>query len=183
VRRRLRAAHPPERLAEIYARPHDHTRWADHVQRVERTIELARGVGPVTAAADLSCGSGAVLAAVDAERYLFGDYAPGYEYTGPLEQTLEQIPPVDLYVCTETLEHLDDPDAVLAQIRGKATVLLLSTPVENWTDPNVEHYWAWSRHDVDAMLAGAGWTPERYDELDFTGCGPWYYRFGMWVCR
>jgi hypothetical protein len=167
----------------MYATPHDHTRWPDHVQRIEATIAAARTVGPVGTAADLSCGSGAVVKAVDAQQRILGDIAPGFEITGPLEQTLEGLPHVDLYVCTETLEHVDDPDTVLKQIRAKAGALVLSTPVDNWSDPNEEHYWAWSRHDVEGMLADTGWTVDSYSALDFTQHGPWFYCFGIWVCR
>lgn len=183
MRRRLRPAHTPQRLAELYAAPHDHSRWPDHVLRVERTIEVARSIGPVESVADLSCGSAAVANAVDARRVILGDLAPGYDYQGPIEETLEQIPHVHLYVCTETLEHLDDPDAVLKQIRDKAKTLLLSTPIDNWADPNEEHYWSWSRFGIERMLAAAGWTVERFEVLDFTDQGPWFYRFGIWVAR
>lgn len=183
MRRRLRPAHTPETLAEIYATPHDHTRWPDHIIRVERTIALGRTLRPAESGADLSCGDGAVLNGLDLQRRVFGDYAPGYEYTGPIEQTLEQIPDVNVYVCTETLEHLDDPDTVLKQIRTKAAALVLSTPVDNWTDRNPEHYWAWSRFEVEDMLTTAGWKVEQYDVADFTACGPHFYRFGMWACR
>lgn len=183
MRRRLRPAHTPERLAEIYAKPHDHSKWPDHVLRIERTIDVAKSIGPVGSVADLSCGSAAIANAVDAKRVILGDYAAGYEYQGPLEGTLEQIPHVDLYVCTETLEHLDDPDKVLKQIRGKAATLLLSTPIDNWADQNEEHYWSWSRFGVERMLAAAGWTVEKFEVLDFTHVSPWHYRWGIWVAR
>lgn len=183
MRRRLRPAHTPEQLAELYPAPHDHSRWPDHQIRVERTVEVARRLGAVGTVADLSCGSGAIANAVDAQQHILGDLAAGYEHTGPLEQTLEQLPAVDLYICTETLEHLDDPDRVLTQIRAKAKALVLSTPVDNWTDTNVEHYWAWDRWGVEQMLGEAGWTVDAYEVLDFTDQGPYFYRFGIWTCR
>jgi hypothetical protein len=184
TRQRLRPAHTPERLAEIYATPHDHRRFPDHILRVDATIALAQwlaGSG-VRRAADLSCGNGAVLAAVPAKARIFGDFAPGYEMTGPLEETLPQLDPVDLYVCAETLEHLDDPDKVLALIRAKTNAFVLSTPVEAWDDDNEEHYWAWSREDVEAMLAAAGFDVGVYSSVDFRPLGlP--YCFGIWGCR
>jgi hypothetical protein len=129
----------------------------------------------VTNGADLSCGDGAILNALPVDRRILGDLAPGYEFTGPIEQTVEQLPPVDLLVCCETLEHLDDPAAVLRQIRAKTRYLLLSTPVDAWTDDNVEHYWAWSEADVAALLVDAGFEPLRFRTVD----GP-TYRFGIW---
>src|SRR5690348_2978023 len=124
MRRRLREAHGPEKLAEMYATPHNHAKWPDHVIRVEKTIEAGQKIGKVTSVADLSCGSATIARAFDAPVCILGDVAPGYDYTGPLEQTLEEIPHVQLYVCTETLEHLDDPDKVLKQIRAKADALV-----------------------------------------------------------
>ncbi len=183
-RKRLRPAHSPERLAEIYATPHDHTVFPDHVLRVDATIALARwmvGDG-VERAADLSCGDGAVLSTVPAVSHIFGDFAPGYDYTGPIEETIEAIPPVNLLVCCETLEHLDDPDKVLGQIRRKTQGLVLSTPVGAWEDDNEEHYWAWSREGVEQMLTAAGFRLGVYLTVDFTPMGlP--YNFGIWGAR
>jgi hypothetical protein len=64
VRRQLlRDQHSAEKLAEMYATPHDHRRWADHIARIDVTIAAGlRLCGPgVDSAADLSCGNGAVL--------------------------------------------------------------------------------------------------------------------------
>ncbi len=185
MRKRLRPAHPPEDLARIYATPHNHAQWHDHVLRIEATIDVARKLvdGPVRSAADLSCGSAAVLKALDVELLHLGDYAPGYEYTGPIEETIHQIPPVDLFVCTETIEHVDDPDRVLRDIRAKTQMLVLSTPVDNWDDTNVEHYHAWDEAGVEEMLTAAGFEIEVHLLLDFRPHGPEYYCFSIIGCR
>jgi hypothetical protein len=183
VRVRLREAYSDEKLAEIYATPHQHTAWADHIVRVGITSELCRAlVGRVTSAADLSCGDAAIVKSLTADRLYLGDYAPGYEFTGPIEQTVWAIPHVDVFVCTETLEHVDDPDRVLASIRQKTGALVLSTPVDCWQDHNPEHYWAWSRTDVEEMLTAAGFDVRLYAELDCRPGGG-EYAFGIWGCR
>lgn len=180
---RLRPAHDEAALARIYATPHDHTRWTDHKIRVAVTAQFAHQLsGRVGRAADLSCGDGAILKALDVGERFFGDYAPGYDYTGPIEETVEQVPPVDLFVCCETLEHLDDPDLALKAIRGKTRTLVLSTPVGAFDDDNAEHYWAWDRAAVEAMLCSAGFDPAVYCELDFRACGG-VYAYGVWWCR
>ena len=180
---RLRPAHSPADLARIYARPHDHTRWADHLVRVAVTAQFAHQLcGRVARAADLSCGDGTILGALDVGERFFGDFAPGHEFTGPIEETLGQIPDVDLLICTETLEHLDDPDLVLKQARTKTRTLVLSTPVDAWHDDNLEHYWSWSRAGVEDMLRGAGFDPAVYCELDFRACGG-VYSFGTFWAR
>lgn len=181
--KRLRSAYTTDELAAIYAEPHDSSHHADHRLRVAVTIQVARGfAGTFGSAADLSCGDGLILSNVPAERKVFGDLAPGYPVTGPLEQTLADLEPVDLYVCTETLEHLDDPAAVLATVRAKTRLLVLSTPVDAWYDHNPEHYWAWSREGVEQLLTAAGFAPTVYVALDFRPAGS-DYCFGIWRCR
>lgn len=181
---RLRPAHDAETLKRIYATPHQHTRWEDHKIRVAVTAEFARtAAGRVASAADLSCGDGAILDRLDATDKYYGDFAPAYDLTGPLEDTIQQIPNVDLYICCETLEHLDDPDEALRRIRMKSKALVLSTPVDAFRDSNVEHYWAWSRAGVEVMLAAAGFQVSAYTSLDFRPRGPHFYQFGVWYCR
>lgn len=180
---RLRPAHSPEKLAELYATPHDHRRWADHLLRVDATIVMARWLARngIESAADLSCGNAAIIDALDVRDRYRGDLAPGYPICGPIEVTLGLIPAVDMYICSETLEHLDDPAAVLKQIRGKAGSLVLSTPVEAWNDPNEEHYHAWDRAGVEQLLAEAGFHVAAYSTVDFRHVNPNFYCFGIWA--
>lgn len=182
MRQRLRPAYTPEELAEIYARPHDHTRWQDHLIRVAVTSAIAQYfVDEWETVADLSCGDAEIARSLGTASPVLGDLAPGYKYCGPIEQTIDEIPPVDVFICSETMEHLDDPDAVLVKIRQKAKQLVLSTPVDAWNEPNPEHYWAWSREDVEGMLKSAGWRPVLYNALDLRDMySP--YCFGIWVC-
>lgn len=168
-----------DELASTYAVPHDHTRWGDHILRVSATIAAGLGMlgeETIESAADLSCGSGAILDAMPARRKYYGDMAPGY-FHGPIEQTIHLIPDVDLFVCTETIEHLDDPDAVLNAVRPKARMLILSTPVGAFDDGNVEHYWAWDSQAVEDMLTAAGFKSWDYTALRVS------YEFGIWCAR
>ncbi len=185
MRQRLRPAHSPEQLAHIYAAPHDSSRWRDHRVRVAVTLELARGYlhdnpGSVTSVADLSCGDATIARSLGADTVVLGDYAPGYDHHGPIEVTIHRIPTVDLFVCSETLEHVDDPDLVLAAIRAKTKRLVLSTPVDCWGDANVEHYWAWSAEHVEGMLRTAGFDVDVFTRLDMRRWSP--YAFGIWAC-
>ncbi|MFD9949831.1 hypothetical protein ACFWYW_55820 [Nonomuraea sp. NPDC059023] len=184
TRKRLRPAHTEDELKALYRTPHDHRRWRDHHLRVDATIAVARWMASdgLASAADLSCGNGTILSAVPAATRHFGDFAPGYEFRGPIEQTINELPNVDLFICSETIEHLDDPDAVLRQVRDRARMLVLSTPVDAWNDTNSEHYWAWSREDVEDMLQAAGWRLHFYGTADFRDMGlP--YCFGIWGVR
>jgi hypothetical protein len=184
TRKRLRPTYTDAELKALYRAPHDHRRWRDHHLRVDVTIAVARWMAGdgVAAAADLSCGNGAILSAVPAGAKYFGDFAPGYQFQGPIEDTVNEIPNVDLFVCSETLEHVDAPMLVLGRIRDRARMMVLSTPVDAWNDDNPEHYWAWSRQDVENMLAAAGWREHVYATADFRPQGlP--YCFGIWGVR
>jgi hypothetical protein len=182
VRARLRPAHPPEDLASIYRVPHRHSGWIDHRMRVTFSAMLANAILlDVKTGADLSCGDGALLGAIPLQTRIFGDLASGWPITGPIEQTIDQIPDVDLLVCAETIEHLDDPDLVLKKARAKASRLLLSTPIEAWEDDNPEHYWAWDRAEVDGMLAAAGFSVTVFLALDLRPAQG-DYCFGIWAC-
>jgi hypothetical protein len=184
---RLRPLPSPEQLAAMYPAPHDHRIYGrGHHERVEATIALA--LATITdehrvSVGDMSCGNGEIARRIGMTAHLhLGDFAPGYPYNGPLEQTLDEMPNVHTYICSETLEHVDDPAAVLEQIRGKAGHLVLSTPLECWDDANGEHLWAWDRQGVETLAAAAGWTALAFDSVDSRAYGE-PYLYGLWVFR
>lgn len=195
------------RLAELYSSPHAHDKWPDHVHRVKDTISFAKAHGlhlpgvdlgdspedhlhpdlqgghvQCNHVADLSCGDATIARALCLTPIL-GDFAPGYEFHGAIEDVISQIPFVQVFVLTETLEHLFDPGMVLDKIRAKTETLLLSTPVHNPgdVDHNPEHYHVWDREGVEAYLTEASFTVKAYKEIH-DGV-PSHYRYGTWVCR
>lgn len=186
MRVRLRPMPSVDELAAMYAEPHDHTRWDDHRFRVDVTSALAHHLLPRGGTvADLSCGDAAIAVRLGASHdatLVLGDFAPGYAFHGPIEETIEQIPDVDLFVCSETIEHLDDPDMVLAAIRRKAKTLLLSTPEGETDDRNPQHVWGWDCEAVEKMLRDAGFAPAVYNLLDLRPAGG-TYAFQIWACR
>lgn len=184
--KRLRPKWSDEQLAQIYAKPHNHVIYGrGHDVRVKMTIEIAkdmvREVG-ANSGGDLSCGNGAILKALNLRTKHFGDFAPTYEYSGPLEESILKMPNVDLYICSETLEHLDNPQYALELIRNKTKSLILSTPIECWDDGNAEHYWAYDREGVEEMMLNAGFTPNIFLFLDTQVFGE-PYRYGIWGCK
>jgi hypothetical protein len=149
------------------------------------TIEVAKWFvrrGDVQSVADLSCGDAAIARALGIDDMTLGDYAPRYSLRGPIEETIEQIGEVDLFICSETLEHLNEPGQVLKQIRQKARFLVLSTPVDRFDDANPEHYWAWDRQGVEEMMTAAGFDVDIYCPVDTRPAGL-YYCFGVWAAR
>jgi hypothetical protein len=178
---RLRPKWSDAELARIYATPHDHTGWQDHILRVNRTLEIAQAIEGVKSAADLSAGDAFIIIALGLNKTFIGDYAPRYEYTGAIEKTIEQIPNVDLFICSETLEHIDNPIALLKQIRTKTKYLLLTTPHAKWDDVNEEHYWAWDKDGVAELLAEAGFETVSFELLELAD--EYYYDYQIWVCK
>jgi hypothetical protein len=106
-----------------------------------------------------------------------GDLGQQYNYpnVGTLQETLPKQPVFDLYVCSETLEHLRDPDSDLALIRQHAKYLLLTTPIME--KPHLVshgHLWTWEQDDIEAMLHAAG-----FEVVDFEPV----LIFGIWKAR
>ena len=182
MRMRLRGAYSPEQLADLYSIPHEHSTWPDHRARVRATIALARYFEDVRSIADLSAGDAVIINALKIEKKFIGDFAPAYEFVGGLEKTIHEIPFVDLFICSETIEHVDDPDAVLRLIRAKCKYLVLSTPDGEDNPGNPQHYWGWNKEDMHEMLVSAGFTPVIYTGLEFTDPGL-IYDYQIWGCK
>lgn len=184
MRKRLRDL--PD-MTTTYPTPHDHRLYGrGHGERVAKTIEMTNALlkwAEVRSVADLSCGNGAIVAGLQPQpaTVILGDYAPGYPITGPIERTIHEIQDVGLFVCSETLEHLDDPEAVLRDIRAKCAFLVVSTPLECWDDSNAEHVWAWGGWDVTDMLDDAGFGIYQFATVDSTVYGE-PYCYGIWTC-
>ena len=168
--KKLREFHTAQELAKIYPEPHDHAIYGrGHGIRVNTTIQLAKDMAyqvNAKSVADLSCGNGAIAKALNIGTTILGDYAKGYQYSGPLEKNISKIDNVDLYICSESIEHVEDPSSVLNSIRKKSKALVLSTPIDAWYDINEEHYWAWNREDIESLMKNAGWIPDVFIMLD-----------------
>ena len=178
---RLRPAYSEDEIQGIYLKPHSHKKFEDHIIRVQKSIELLKDYNTYNSIADLSAGDAAIINSIDAEIKYIGDYAPGYEITGHIDQTINNLPEVDLFICSETLEHLDNPDATLKAIRKKTKYLFISTPNGENDDGNPEHYWGWNNKDMKQMLIDAEFDPVVYYLLQLKE--KYYYDFQMWICK
>lgn len=178
--KQLRPIWTESQLLRLYDHQFDST--LQHSERIQKTIEIldafAKDVDAKTVA-DLSCGDGAILNGSQhpwQTKYL-GDFTT----TGPIDKTLMTIPQVDMFVCSETLEHLEDPGLTLYGIRCQARHLLLSTPTGEVDDKNPEHIWGWDEQGIGELLADAGWSHRSY--VLFTQSPPLdKYTFQIWTC-
>lgn len=183
----LRPFHTPEQRARVYARPYAHETWPDHIERVEATTAVldayALSVGALSVA-DLSCGDGAILASSERpwEKIYTADLVPtiGMWRSGPIEETILELPHVDLFLCSETLEHVEDPTALLRQIRKRSEYMVLTTPDGETGNRNQEHYWGWDQEGVRELLTETGWVGQA-ETFRPAYPGSWY-DFQMWTC-
>ncbi len=159
----------------------------EHNTHPNVAIALALGLGKLESIADMSAGAAEIptgIAAVSGIEPVLGDYAAGYPYRGKLGETVPNLGIVDLFVCTETLEHLEDPFEDLKLIREHCRHLLLTTPVDEDEDTTSwGHMWVWSKFDVDTLLTEAGFETLAYVLLDMRPLWYEHCAFGMWVCR
>lgn len=207
ARFRLREARPDtaaerEFYAGRYPDGYRHRVWPDHVERVGASVGmLRRWQAGFRTAADLSCGDGAILRALapGLDEVWLGDLNPAppgrfWSQEGcavrrlpaePLPDSLARLPrPVDLYVCSETLEHLADPDWLLARLTAYTRYLFVSTPIaEPAGSGNTEHYWSWDVGDVERMLTDTGWTTLEHQVFEpaSTRDDPGAYRYQLWL--
>lgn len=189
---RLREFPSPDELDELYAKPYDHRRWNEHERRVAHSIQVlhqrmsaALVMGTLRTVADLSCGDGAIINSfksyVPKIKLIKGDFVPdaSLDVVGRIEDTIHTLQYTDLFICTETLEHLEYPASFLAELREKTRWLFLTTPIgEPPEGPvNPEHIWSWNLDDMRTMLTTAGFTGE-YDIF----VQP-HYTYQIWTCR
>lgn len=188
ARVRLREPRSVTEEAAYYGRtyPHGyrHDVWPDHVERVAASVEMIRSYRrQIRSAADLSCGDAAILRGcadflddvwlgdlngVPSDVGELSDWRRAHRAMGvhglpggPLPDTLIGLDrPVDLFVLSETLEHMADPDDLLLQLTAFTRYLFLSTPVDEPVGSgNLEHYWGWGPEDIHDLFRSTGWHP------------------------
>lgn len=186
----LRPFHSARKLKQVYANPYRHDAWEDHRLRVAVTIHIARWMRDhigATSGADLSAGDGAVLRGCHLDDSLYGDYRigahPGDERwvaTNIEETKTWDGITADLYICSETIEHVRCPAQLLHRARKASRALVLSTPVGELGDHNPEHYWGWEAEDMETLLDEAGFDVVSCTLLD--PHVPGGYTYQIWGC-
>lgn len=186
MRIRLRPKYSDEELAALYDKPYDHTKWDEHHIRVGWTIGrinhwIALQRPEIVKAVDLSCGDGAILRNLNVVDKEFGDLVAAPHLTmisRPAEEAVKLITG-DLLICSETLEHLDDPDAFLRDASQNFKYVAITTPLgEDFPEKNWEHYWGWDLLDMNQILRDTQWYPLVEETLPLD-----YYTYQFWIAR
>jgi hypothetical protein len=146
------------------------------------TIAFASWFDGINSVADLSAGDAAIINAIPAATKYIGDFAPGYEFQGTIDETIDLIPKVDLFICSETIEHLDDPEATLLKIRAKTKAIIITTPDSETDDKNPQHYWGWDSTGVQELLEATGFKPVIFNILKFND-SVFNYDYQFWGCK
>jgi hypothetical protein len=175
---KLRRFYTPEKIAEIYGARYNPHRWPEHTLRIQRTIEIAQGLIDLyglETCADLSAGDNSIPDGLHGLRSL-------QTSDGSIEDDLELVVvPVDLFICTETIEHLEAPWTVLERIAEVARFVVVSTPLDEAPMiGNYEHYWSFTETDVRDMLLNAGFVDLAVEHLHQAF---WTYTYQIWTGR
>jgi len=187
MRIRLRPKYDDEELAAIYDQMYDHVKWDEHRTRVAWTVRrlnlfITFQRPPIERVVDLSCGDGAILNGIHGPMEKeYGDLVAANHLTMPNRLAEESVKLVtgDLLICSETLEHLDDPDSFLHDAAKHFKYIAITTPLgETDVDDNWEHYWGWDLMGVNQMLRQTGWYPLVEETLPLD-----YYTYQFWIAR
>jgi hypothetical protein len=166
----------------MYAEKYNSSQWHEHIRRVAFTRDLIQRLiseHGLTTMADLSCGDAEVTRTLTGltHRHLRDISDEGKD----ILTLLDEMPhAVDLFVCTETIEHLEAPWTVIERIREKTKWLVLSCPNDEKDTSNWEHYWSFDTHDVLSMISDAGFSEANYHRLWEPG---WNYDYQIWTAR
>ncbi len=201
MRQRTKFRYNDEELKSLYQGYHVGN-WWDHRYRAELSSTMIGRFcidNRVMAIADLSAGDGSILSgalnyiekmhglSVGSISPVVGDFSVENCFTlrskfeevvcGKIEDTILEMDDVELFILSETIEHVEDPDTLLALISSKSNAIFLSTPLDEVSGTNPEHYWSWGKDDIAVMLGDAGFTHfTMYSELDFA-----VSKFQMWL--
>lgn len=132
---------------------------------------------------DLGCGDGgmlSLLAAADRGISARGyDFAPANEI-GWLERGVMcypldfvnrwgEIPGADLYLATEVLEHLEEPEEVVRRVAQRGSMLVASSPWgESAASIDGSHNWAWDMEGYADLFKRAGMRVLQHVKADWS---------------
>lgn len=130
---------------------------------------------------DLGCGDGGLMSLLCAEGVEISgyDFAPanvsGWEERGvqgfaiDFVQCWEDIPRADLYMMTEVLEHLEEPEQAVRRVAVRGSMVVASSPW-NETPNSIDacHNWAWDMIGYANLFNRAGMEIVRHVQAEWS---------------
>lgn len=82
----------------------------------------------------------------------------------------KRTPLAEVVVCTEMLEHLEDPHQFLKDLKSRGVVYGVFSSPKNETADHHEwnHAWAWDREGYREMFEAAGWEVISHTDVDWS---------------
>lgn len=205
--KKLREFYNQEQLKDLYKNGYDHTTSIQHKLRVALSIQLAVWTinrWNLQRVADFSCGDGHIISELirskNVTEAIIGDFAQvnvdkvrenlginedvkiSY-HVGDISQLLSNVEKdIDLFILTETIEHVEDPEKLLYELSKKVRFLILSTPIDEQDAGNPEHYWGWSNEEMNTLLIDNAWEPIISNPLHFKEKAL-VYDFQLWLTQ
>lgn len=170
-------------LAKLYGHTYVYKQWPEHKIRIQETIKIVQSVvnalGEDVVVADMSCGDEAIVDGLDGVSLaITNDITHG---DGGIEVTTKTMRSCDVFICSETIEHLEAPWTVLEQIAAKTQWIVLSTPLDESPEiDNYEHYWSFTEEDVNTLLHQAGFKDRK---VQFLTQPKWTYAYQVWTAH
>ena len=162
----------------------DHPWNANWIERPRLlTSAMAVALNQPDSICDPACGDGSVIIQANLlrpiRRAIFGDISANTIRTIlprnlPFEEvevrvqdafkTLGELDYVDCIVLTEILEHIENPDELLALALEKSRWLVASSPIvpEGVADHTTQHLWSFDMAGYRKMIEDAGWKPRAW---------------------
>lgn len=177
-------SHDFEFYKEIPAADHINQHDGGHRFRLLKTLEHLKLVSkPEDTVCDFGCGNGGLIREIQQElpNQIWGyDLMPNNIKDAQMKGTTcielcdfvvdpnKQVKYPDIAICTEVLEHLEDPDGFLVRLKnnGVKTIIASSPNYETPTYHAPGHLWVFNGETYKDMFVTAGWTVELF-WLDF----------------
>src|SRR5688572_11201319 len=161
-----------------------------HQYHVYRFAQSLLDQGRIKSVIDVGCGPGTKLAMLHRAHpevsYTGIDLAEGIEYCKRTYRfgtwlardfndtaTAVDLPQADLVICSDVIEHVADPDRLLAYLKAALAPggrVLLSTPErdilngpDSFSAPNAHHMREWNFEEFRAYVADSGFVVERQE--------------------
>lgn len=146
-----------------------HLEQVFHQERLKTAAELATKACRayhIATVVDLGCGDGGLLSLLPDDLTSWGyDFQPSNVASAPRRGVdvryanflEDDIAYGELALCTECIEHLEDPHGFLERLSHNVRLLVCSSPMnetDEWHD--TLHAWAWDVEGYRAMLDSAG---------------------------